>query len=356
MLASSMETSQLAARWRRSRTYFVGMSLAAALAWGWVAASQIVEPSSALRKEPVGLNGELELARARAQRCHREAEEAKARSLAARFDLDQFLAAHFREHELAANAASGDAGAEVSLDEPPKLVLNPAYAAIEQRLTELARVRDDLGTRLTPEHPEVQDVEMRLAELTERRQSVAEFVLPSEAGPTQSPQDLPDPDNNNFQAATAQPSKPTDDELAREALKAADYAQIRRAAFEAQRLEQDALSAERASIIEELAAAEALGKRSARAMRSAPAARSPLLAWSLVGLLGLAVAALALFVSGSADATFHSIEQVRASLRAPILAVIESAVLKPADSSPPAKLTLASELALAGSLLVLFCA
>lgn len=97
------------------------------------------------------------------------AETARQQFLAAGSRLEEFLQRHFQEHQSPAAAMSTLRPPPAPSAEPGlPMIDNPHWVELDHQREELARHRAELLVERTPLHPEVRDVELRIAQLEQR--------------------------------------------------------------------------------------------------------------------------------------------------------------------------------------------
>ncbi len=209
---------------------------------------------------------------------------------------------------------------------PPRVRLldNPAWLEADRQLQERIRRRDQLLETRTPLHPEVQQEEVLIAELTARRDALPrQFAeaLPAEVPLPMSPTPVPAPTT---------PAPPTAEMLAYQAA-VKEHARQLTAARE---LLAAAEKAHLAAIDEEARARRQLEQARA-AVKPAPLAtpevaephESPWLPSALLAALVALAMAGGVFVLGkglSADRPIGSVEEARSVLPVPVLGVVPS--------------------------------
>ena len=159
---------------RRRQRYAFAITTLAVFLWSLVVAAHLAavprEPSSS---EPTGEPTALHERQAVASRgydiAERAALAARERANLARQTLAEFLSEHFAGHIAAAERLSQTPTAAPQPTVPsapaPMQVTDPQRHALLERQQALLARREELTTRVTPAHPEVQDIELRLAEV-----------------------------------------------------------------------------------------------------------------------------------------------------------------------------------------------
>lgn len=300
-----------------------------------LAISAMLAPAGLADEAPSSL--ELRTLRLKVDAAAKHVEEAQAEVTVAKDELDTFVARHF-EHLYARSQAPlpEKPAPREPLPPPPQAPADPERQSLTEQLQQLVTRRDELLDRLTIQHPEVIDLEQRIAEHTRRLAALGEPVAAGESvapgTPDQLPGDQPDQqlterlaqDHELHVAATEQYGKLLDrwqeavrtlsqakdeERKASESLTVAEKMAADLAAKKAAKIEQTKTSA--VAVVEHPPATTENAKK-----HSQPLALAAL-------LIALAVAALgAVRLARSSSVNFNTLEEISAALALPVVGVI----------------------------------
>jgi len=288
-----------------SRRYFSVIIALAVFVWGMVVFSRSVptgasSPGEQMTEQLAANSPDLTDARLEYGRAHEALTQARARAANAKKDFEDFVAEHFDSHRQAVQQLQSAPPADAPAEKPEK-VANPQYQDLAGRLQDLRERRQEMLGQMTPEHPEIRDVEVTIHDVERRMKGTPEFLAsPAGAAPA---------------AAGA-----IDYQRERELIAAYEAAHQR--SLDAETAVREATGVERRAARRQSAArAQAYDHRVLSSSREA-VTHWPILA--LVSSLAL-VAGAAVAITGLRNTrTFISVEDVEASLRIPVIGVISN--------------------------------
>jgi hypothetical protein len=286
-----------------------------ALAWGFTTPDKLET------------SGQREIAARELEQAHQVADEARSAERAAKVELDDFVSRRFEAHPVRVAPLARSSEPLPAAKPTP----SPEWVQLNQQLQELVKDRDQLLRRFTAAHPEVTDVEQRIAVHSER---LAALEIPRDDA-----EFLPQ-GGVAEQVTVPAAAEPLANEHEEHQVFAARYEQVFQRWQVAQRKLQAAIAAEDAAA-ERLAACDVpedskpLAAQNLSPMTEVsdgPQNGSQPLALAAL-LIALAVAALAAARLARSDSIFSSIDEVAAALALPVVGVIPAM----ASTSTPAR-------------------
>jgi hypothetical protein len=284
-----------------SRRYFSVIIALAVFVWGMVVFSRSVptgasSPGEQMTEQLAANSPDLTDARLEYERAHEALAQARARAVNAKKDFEDFVAQHFDSHRQTVQQLQL-AQLALPADAPAEKVANPQYRDLAGRLQDLRERRQEMLGQMTPEHPEIRDVEVTIHDVERRMKGTPEFL-----------------------AAPADAAGAVDYQRERELIAA--YEAVHQRSLDAETAVREATGVERRAARRQSAArAQAYDHRVLSSSRAA-VTHWPILA--LVCSLAL-VAGAAVAITGLRNTrTFISIEDVEASLRIPVIGVISN--------------------------------
>ncbi len=279
---------------------------------------------------------------------HERTEKARADAIAARRQLDDFVARHLEEHN-----ARGAAPLVQVRKAVPKLPPNSEWERLNTQLQELRKHRDQLLDHLTAVHPEVTDAEQRIVELSQRLSALGGLTAESEQPPdgsveqTDAVTDRQLAERLNAERAWHQETAELYEPLFQR-WQAAE--QAAHAAIRAENLAAEHWAAVKSTAAPAVAAAGPESQQTTQnhAYQPGEQGSQPLALTALV--LALAVAALAAIklARSSSDPIFASADEVAAVLALPLVGTLPAAeVLEQAAKPLPRTTWLLGEIVLA---------
>jgi len=313
--------------------------------WGMVLFSGSVPRSeraaeSQSTKNAASKSVELEAARKEYGAAHAALQQAQARAAAAKKAFERYVAEHFDARKPGNPLRVASKPKPRQVPKPAIQTPNPQYQELVNRLHGLRVRREQMLEQMMPEHPEVKDVDVTIHDVERRVKGTPEFLASKPA----------EPQSRSGVAYSAEPE---------EAEMQVDFEQEKKiiAGYEAARQQvADADRAVRQATLDEREKANRLDAARSLAVeqqsRSAPrdsAAHWPVLA--LVASVALMAGAAVALAGRRNSRVFTSAQDVEASLKIPVVAVISSSGAQVIRRGGASKLlrtaVLASEITLA---------
>lgn len=312
-------------RSRAQRTFFVVLV--------WVRVLALTAPAFALDSvsaDPSDVSRRREIAALELKQARGAAEEARNAERAARRELDNFVAQHFEEYR--SRSVLPPEAREALPEANPRS--RPEWVQLNQQLQELLKQRDQLLGRFTAAHPEVADVEQRVAAVSQQLEALgnsgagAEVVSPGRRAEQSLSPNMPpysSGENEQHQKVAALYEKvfvrwQSAERNLRKAVAAEDAAAQNLAAFE---------------LPEEPRLQPTQGLPQLNAVYDGPQNGSQSLALAAL-LIALAVAALAAVRLARSDSIFSGVDDVAAALALPVVGVIPASASASSTFQPVA--------------------
>ncbi len=188
-MARHNDTPQTSARLRRARPLYVALLTTLAVWFWWLVAISQTSLAGRTAADPEDSIPAPAAKMAEDENLASQVSDAAEQCSIARENVDLVRRNVARAEQrwedwLAARAAREKSGdAQAPLAAALQLTANPEIVALNATVQKLQAARNELLQRLTPEHPEVKDIDARLAAVRDHINGVPELVLAPAAGP-----------------------------------------------------------------------------------------------------------------------------------------------------------------------------